>query len=92
MSQEPRQTTTPMEQVEERDFLDQVKIGAAVIGIVALVLFFVQNQTNVPIHFLWMTWHVSMIVALVVTTALGAALALLALTIRGRRARRVRKR
>ncbi len=92
MSQEPRQTTTSMEQVEERDFFDQLKIAGVMIAVGALLLFFLSNFQHVEIRFLWITWHPRVIWALIVSALLGAIGAALGLTIRGRRARNVRKR
>ena len=92
MSQEPRQTTTSMEQVEERDFFDQLKIAGVMVAVGVLLLFFLSNFQHVEIKFLWITWHPRMIWALIASSLLGAIGAALAFTIRGRRARRVRQR
>ncbi len=91
MSQEPRPTTTPAEHVEERDVLDQIKIAGVMIAVGVLLLFFLSNFQHVEIKFLGATWHPRMIWALIVSALLGAIGAALAFTVRGRRAKGVRK-
>ena len=91
MSQEPRPTTTPAEHVEQRDVLDQIKIAGVTIAVGILLLFFLSNFQHVEIKFLGATWHPRMIWALLVSALLGAIGAALAFTIRGRRAKGVRK-
>lgn len=91
MSQEPRPTTTPAEHVEERDVLDQIKIAGVMIAVGIMLLFFLSNFQHVEIKFLGATWHPRMIWALIVSALLGAVGGALAFTIRGRRAKGVRK-
>lgn len=90
MSQEPRQAT-PVEPQEQRDVLDQIKMAGVAIAGIALVLFFFQNLQHVQIHFLWFDWKTQMIWALIASAALGAAGVFLALTIRGRRGRKMKE-
>ena len=87
MSQDPR-PTTPAPPREGRDVLDQAKLIGALLAGAALILFFFQNLQEVKINFLWMDWNTQMIWALIVSALLGAVAVFLALTIRGRRARK----
>lgn len=90
MSQEPRQSP-PTEHLEQRDFLDRLKMAGALIAVAALILFFFQNLQHVQIHFLWFDWNTQMIWALIASALLGAVGVFLALTIRGRRGRKAKE-
>ena len=67
----------------------RIRMGAGVVAIAALLLFFLQNLQEVRMHFLWFDWDTRLIFALFVSSAVGGVAAWLvgALRRRGQRAR-----
>jgi uncharacterized integral membrane protein len=73
---------------EERASLGhQLRIGAGVVAILGLLLFFLQNLQEVRMHFLWFDWDTRLIFALLVSAVVGGVAAWLigALRHRGQR-------
>jgi uncharacterized integral membrane protein len=67
----------------------QVRMGAGVVAIGALLLFFLQNLQEVRMHFLWFDWDTRLIFALLVSAVVGGVGAWLVGTLR-RRGQRTR--
>jgi uncharacterized integral membrane protein len=64
------------EPAEGQSVMARLRMGAGVVAVAALVLFFFQNLQEVDIHFLWFDWTTRMLWALLVSAAVGAAAAL----------------
>jgi uncharacterized integral membrane protein len=88
-----RGTHAPEEVESGATLGQQIRLGASIAAIAALVLFFLQNLQEVEMHFLWFDWDTRLIFALVASSGLGALAAWLTSAIRrrGRRAQRVRE-
>ena len=75
------------EPVDDRPSLGhQLRMGAGVVAIAALLLFFLQNLQEVRMHFLWFDWDTRLIFALLASAIVGGVAAWLigALRRRGR--------
>jgi uncharacterized integral membrane protein len=76
-------TTTPLSTDEVPLKVERTRISAtwvavavAVVFLLLLIIFIAQNNRQVPVHFLWITGHVSESVALVMAALAGAVLVL----------------
>ena len=78
----------PQAPVEERSVADNIRLGAGIALVLALVLFLVQNFDEAQINFLWMDWELPLVFALVLSAAVGGLATWLFTTIRGRSERR----
>jgi uncharacterized integral membrane protein len=78
--------------VDERSIIDWIKLGLGIAGALALIVFFLQNQHEVSIEFLWMEWSAGLIWALLASAILGALSAVAFSTIRGRTVRNAARR
>lgn len=74
--------------VEERSLADNIKLGAGVLLVGALALFFLQNFDDAQINFLWFDWELPLVFALVLSAAVGGLATWLFTTLRGRSERK----
>ena len=65
----------------------RIRLGAGVLAIVALLLFFLQNLQQVQLHFLWFDWHTRLIFALFASAAMGGVATWLISALRRRASR-----
>lgn len=65
----------------------QIRLGAGVVAIAALLLFFLQNLQEVRMHFLWFDWDTRLIFALLVSSVVGGVAAWLVGALRRREQR-----
>jgi uncharacterized integral membrane protein len=61
---------------DQQGVMARLRMGAGVVAVAALALFFLQNLQEVDIHFLWFDWTTRMLWALLVSAAVGALAAL----------------
>jgi len=78
--------------VQQRSTMDWIKLGAGGLGVVLLVVFFLQNQQEVDVEFLFWEWNTGLIWALLASAILGALSAVAFSTIRGRARRKAENR
>jgi uncharacterized integral membrane protein len=74
---------------EEASVGARIRMGAGVVAVAALALFFLQNLQEVQLHFLWFDWHTRLLWALLASAAAGGVATWLFEALR-RRARRAR--
>jgi uncharacterized integral membrane protein len=67
-----RQQAAEYPEVEGPGVLDRVRLGIGIVGALLLVLFLLQNLQDAEINFLWFTWDMPMVFALVASAVLGA--------------------
>lgn len=75
----------------ERSFTDNVRMGAGVLVLAALVLFFAQNFDHARISFLWFDREMPLVFALLISAAFGGLATWLFTTLRGRAERKRRE-
>ena len=78
--------------VQERSTMDWIRLGAGVLAVVLLVVFFAQNREEIDIQFLFWEWNTSLIWALLASAILGALATVAFSTIRGRARRKAETR
>jgi uncharacterized integral membrane protein len=73
---------------DERSLAENVRLWGGIGALALLVLFFVQNFDKAEISFLFFSWEMPLVFALLISAAIGAAASWLFSTLRGRAARR----
>ena len=89
-SRERRAGVTPGAEQEavQRSLAENIRLGAGIALIAALVLFVAQNFEDAEISFLWFDPEIPLAFALIISALVGALAAWLFSTFRGRAARR----
>jgi len=83
----PPRSSQPRQRNEARAWL--IVIGLA-LAVAWLIAFAVENNTSVPVHWIFGTTHSSLIWVIFVTLVLGALIGALAMHLNGRRRRRAK--
>ena len=69
---EQAQQATQYPEVEGPGVIDRVRLGLGIAGAIVLVIFLVQNLDSTDITFLFWSWSMPLIFALVASAVLGA--------------------
>ena len=69
-----RESDLPVVQppVDEPSVMDRVRLFGGVGGAILLAILLVQNLKSAEIHFLWMSWDIPLVLALIASAVLGA--------------------
>jgi uncharacterized integral membrane protein len=88
MSDDERASASMEAPEEQRTTIDNVRIGAGVALVAALVLFFAQNFEEANIDFLWFDWEMPLVFALLISALFGSLATWLFTRLRGRAERK----
>ena len=83
-----RRIDQPQLQVEERSLGDNLRLVGGVTLLLGLLLFLAQNFDKTQISFLWFDWDLPLVLALILSAAVGSIATWLFATFRGRSERK----
>jgi uncharacterized integral membrane protein len=72
MTRDRTQQVAEYPEVDRPGVLDRARLGIGVVGALLLIVFLLQNLQDSEINFLWFSWDMPMVFALVASAVLGA--------------------